>query len=163
MYHPFFFLLVLIITNVCMYNWGFPVVAVLGLLHTLTCVIALCGCVFPRPLPGFFPSRCWTPAYRWNCLECLVKHESISKHYHQQPTYQVMRSVHQTRTAVVRRKSQKNLWFLSPTQASNQGQWWSYFLTQRLQSSQCFALMGCCKYTRRENDRWLFRRTFVHM
>lgn len=39
--------------------------------------------------------------------------------------------------------SRNHLWFLSPTQLSIQGQWWSKRLTQRLHILQCFALIGC--------------------
>lgn len=68
-------------------------------------------------------------------------------------SYQVISVAHAMSTHCVRRKHQKNLWFLSPTQFPSQGQWWSYRRTQRPQSSQCLARNGCniAQYPQRRN------------
>lgn len=58
-------------------------------------------------------------------------------------TYQVISVAHAMSTHCVKRKHQKNLWFLSPTQFPSHGQWWSYRRTHRQQSSQCLARRGC--------------------
>ena len=60
-------------------------------------------------------------------------------------------AVHSMSGASLSRNSRKNLWLSSPTHVSSHGQWWSNLRTHRPQSSQCFALIGCCNNTRSQS------------
>lgn len=61
-----------------------------------------------------------------------------------QRTYRAMWRAHSRASSCTSRYTTNQRWFLSPTQFSIQGQWWSKRCTQCLHAWQCFALIGCC-------------------
>ena len=66
-------------------------------------------------------------------------------------TYHAIWSAQSKTTSCSVRYMMNQRWFLSPTQLSIQGQWWSNRRTQCLQVWQCLALIGCCLKEKEEN------------